>query len=480
MILFIFESASSVLAVPIKLRRTLLRTLLTFPSSATSYVESLEAKLRELQAGTSRGVNGSTTHGSIEVPVTEIRGPSFTTSSPSPSSSSSQANNRQQAGGYGFNLGLGSTDSFQHEPQEQVFQQSTVSTQSALAGDSTRIPASGQRSENVLLHSNRDYGSINHDDPQTPQCPSPGVLSERPYTTTSRGVRDDQDDPRDLPSAADESAIAESEGVDNAENGPVTDGMVQYTDSSPESHEGVSYYGDSSTLRFAMNLKASAINEGQRPSSNIGSQTAPQRAASRRESIAISNGPPIRLTGLDPLGVDQHIPSLDYLPQRHIARSLLDIYFTSVHPIWPFLLEEATRQQFEKTWLSDNAPSPMWMAQLNLIFALASELWDGQGGNQPSEEVLERGRQFYLNARHFILQHAFNMSSISMLQALLLMVQYQQGTMQSEQCWLTIGHATRMAQALGLHRHQLNNPAITPLERELQKRLWWGCFSLDK
>jgi hypothetical protein len=36
--------------------------------------------------------------------------------------------------------------------------------------------------------------------------------------------------------------------------------------------------------------------------------------------------------------------SLEYLPQCHAATTLLEKYFTVVHPIWPFLAEEGTRR----------------------------------------------------------------------------------------------------------------------------------------
>jgi hypothetical protein len=37
-----------------------------------------------------------------------------------------------------------------------------------------------------------------------------------------------------------------------------------------------------------------------------------------------------------------------------------------------------------------------------------------------------------------------------------------------------------MALGLGLHTSSANPDRIEPLDKELRKRLWWGCFSLDR
>jgi hypothetical protein len=164
-----------------------------------------------------------------------------------------------------------------------------------------------------------------------------------------------------------------------------------------------------------------------------------------------------------------------------VAKALLERYFTAVHPVWPFLLEDATRSQFDRTWASDDPPSPIWMAQLNLIFSLGCQFYETDlDKSTPLNDVYEAGRQFYQRGRSFVVANAFNTCNISMLQALLLMAQYQQGTMKANQCWLTIGHATRMAQGLGLHVSQQAHYPVPPAEQELHKRLWWGCFSLDR
>ncbi|KAF7504186.1 hypothetical protein GJ744_002605 [Endocarpon pusillum] len=46
--------------------------------------------------------------------------------------------------------------------------------------------------------------------------------------------------------------------------------------------------------------------------------------------------------------------------------------------------------------------------------------------------------------------------------------------------YLTIGHAARMAQSLGLHISRPEIEDVQPQQREMRRRLWWGCFCMDR
>lgn len=278
--------------------------------------------------------------------------------------------------------------------------------------------------------------------------------------------------------------VAESNSEnERAENIPLMDGMVEYQDASAKDRDSSPFYGTTSTFHFAMNVKASAIDEdgelgrgprlarGEPANTRRGRDVLPSQRTPQPHTYQDSNSGKFSLSR----------SQFQYLPQRHVANSLFERYFTAVNPIWPFLLEDTTRRRYEDTWSADGPTSEIWSAQLNLIFALGFEFWDEDITTRlPSRSAVDVGKEFYMRARTFVLENAFNMSTIGMVQALLLMVQYQQGTMQSEQCWLTIGHATRMALGLGLHKPEKPVTSMSLMERELRNRLWWGCFSLDR
>ena len=61
---------------------------------------------------------------------------------------------------------------------------------------------------------------------------------------------------------------------------------------------------------------------------------------------------------------------------------------------------------------------------------------------------------------------------------LLLMSQYLQGTKKPMECWASHGLAVKTALQLGLQCETGSH--CLPLERELRKRVWYGCIYLDR
>lgn len=260
--------------------------------------------------------------------------------------------------------------------------------------------------------------------------------------------------------------------------GPVMDGMAEFTDSPV-------VCGSSAppTIHFALEVQASlnATNEVSNPALLLRKPQSSDKGVSPNCSEFLSDLSTEADAGAEAASMADLASylkqsDLQFMPQRKVAKALIDQYFSAVHPVWPFLIEQTTRRRFEETVNLDGTPSPLWMAQLNLMFALACQ-FDDNDVKVPLKDLAGAGEQFYLRANAFITAHAFRTCSIGMVQTLLLAAQYQQGTMRAEECWLTIGHATRMALGLGLHTAGRGGGQM---EVEIRKRLWWGCFSLDR
>lgn len=66
-----------------------------------------------------------------------------------------------------------------------------------------------------------------------------------------------------------------------------------------------------------------------------------------------------------------------------------------------------------------------------------------------------------------------------LVQFLLLMGQYLQGTQKSVQAWTVHGLAVKAALQLGLHSRNASK-SFPPLEQETRKRTWYGCVVLDR
>ncbi|KAF7547300.1 hypothetical protein G7046_g9044 [Stylonectria norvegica] len=329
----------------------------------------------------------------------------------------------------------------------------------------------------------------------SPFAPTKIIDDNRQTASSSQPYQDKPSQPQSSENQVSDEEYFEISGSttpvmdDDDEDGDasVIDGIAEYPRSSPGS-KGGEHFGESSTFNFALAMAASKDTKAKK-------REDPRLFSLHHEDVyARTNGagyavsvPPY----FDHLEKERHSfdeemttalrsyldqSSLQYLPQRHAASKLLQKYFTDVHPIWPFLIEQDTKVYFDKTWTSDEAPNPVWIAQLNLVFALACQFYEAND-LAPLPNTHEAGRQFYLRASGYVVANTHRRCSIPLLQALLLAAEYQQGTMRSDECWLTIGNATRMALGLGLH--ETMDDAVPPLERELCKRLWWGCFALD-
>ena len=66
-----------------------------------------------------------------------------------------------------------------------------------------------------------------------------------------------------------------------------------------------------------------------------------------------------------------------------------------------------------------------------------------------------------------------------LVQSLLLMCYYCQGSLRLEQTWTLHGLAARTAQQLGLHSRAASK-GLSALDSEIRKRTWFGCVLLDR
>ncbi|KAL8778230.1 MAG: hypothetical protein Q9213_007509 [Squamulea squamosa] len=233
-------------------------------------------------------------------------------------------------------------------------------------------------------------------------------------------------------------------------------------------------YGKSTSLHFALNIKASATamsgdvngTEGATsPSGRVGDADDGEEEEWLLES-----------TGQSP-GMSQ------LLPHRRLAKILFEKYFEAVHPIWPILLEAESRERFNYTWISDEPPEPLWMVQLNLIMCLGCQQCESEADSAyklSGNDATSDSKEFYQRAQGYVYANAFTSSNVAMLQALVLMALYQQGAMRFNEFYLTVGHAARIAQCLGFHISRPELETVQPQHREVRRRLWWACFCMDR
>ncbi|KAK0651579.1 fungal-specific transcription factor domain-containing protein [Cercophora newfieldiana] len=147
--------------------------------------------------------------------------------------------------------------------------------------------------------------------------------------------------------------------------------------------------------------------------------------------------------------------------------ALLDTYFTRFHAKPFHILDESTLRQRLQL---DQVPRYL----VHAIYAVAAKYTPHPNGYQSavklSEDYAARSRA-ELDADE---------PSVDALQALMLLVIAFTAAGKGKKAYMLLSNAVGMAMALELHRELDINSRVTPVERELRRRLFWSCFLLDK
>jgi Fungal specific transcription factor domain len=158
------------------------------------------------------------------------------------------------------------------------------------------------------------------------------------------------------------------------------------------------------------------------------------------------------------------------------AHNLVHQFFEINHTVSPIFHEPTIRTSFEaaiNSPLSERHHHRPTLALLNMIFAvcLSHRLMDKNTNPAIS-------RRYYDIAMELLKPSLLRDWSIEKVQALLLGARYLQCSNSPDECWNVLGLAIRIAHGLELHRPPpLEEPCS---EREVRKRVWWACFTLDK
>lgn len=162
------------------------------------------------------------------------------------------------------------------------------------------------------------------------------------------------------------------------------------------------------------------------------------------------------------------------LPTRRQADHLLDMYWTYVDPLYPFLERETWDACYRGIFAGTaiDGEEHVFLATLNVILALATQLDESQAPRQRDGV----SAAYFGRAQELVPLNTWEGGSIELVQYLLLTSQYLQSTDHPHQTWMTVGSVVRIAQGLGLHFVETADKA----ERELYRRVWYGCVLMDR
>ncbi|RDW77811.1 hypothetical protein BP6252_05864 [Coleophoma cylindrospora] len=174
------------------------------------------------------------------------------------------------------------------------------------------------------------------------------------------------------------------------------------------------------------------------------------------------------------------------LPPRSLGDSLLQCYWDFTLPIFPVVHRPTFEAAYSRIWSTEGAPcSPhvvggfeevLFYSTLNILFGLGAQ-------KNESLTLAQRERladEFYGRSQALVSIETLDVSSLQVVQLLLLRGLYLLYTPYSDRCWNMLGMAIRVAQRLGLHNSSADETVQGQLTREMRRRVWWNCVTLDR
>ncbi|KAG9251910.1 transcriptional regulatory protein GAL4 [Emericellopsis atlantica] len=286
---------------------------------------------------------------------------------------------------------------------------------------------------------------------------------------------DDQDDDvRQSNVGSRESEHLEYGGIgelDTAEDSIDGMGAIKFTD-----EEDWGYFGPSSNIAFLRHISLALARVGD-PSPALPSPSNPAGAVAGGMSVSRPHHAEEEGAG-HYRGRVRDVVNIHGLPSEERTWILIKEYFQKTGQLLPFVHEESfCATYFEMKRNNFKMARRTWLGLLNIILAMATTLHVEAG--MSAEERIEESDVYYQRANGLCDKESRRNISLELVQYLLVLGQYLQGTQKSVQAWTVHGLAITTAFQLGLHSPKTNKD-FPPLEGEIRKRVWFGCIMLDR
>ncbi|KAH7304636.1 fungal-specific transcription factor domain-containing protein [Rhexocercosporidium sp. MPI-PUGE-AT-0058] len=309
----------------------------------------------------------------------------------------------------------------------------------------------------------RSQRQIRFDDEDTELTNQPSVvLGTASLSQRDNGVDLYDDDGQDTPDIIDE-----------------TDGMGAVT-FSPEEYCG--FFGPSSNISFTRHIsravaRLSHISEPTFTPENF--EDRGFQISSGVVSMSRTSSPSSRhIVRQSKGGRDMGHVNIYALPPEPEARQLLAQYFSDTGLLFPYLHKET----FMKTYDEMLEKSVMkvrrtWLGLLNIVMALATST--ALESDLDAEQRSLESDIYYRRSIALCKEQIMRGTSLEVVQYLLVMGQYLQGTQRSVETWMIHGLAVKAALQLGLHSVEASRRFPQQVQ-EIRKRTWYGCIVLDR
>ncbi|CAG9988603.1 unnamed protein product [Clonostachys byssicola] len=263
--------------------------------------------------------------------------------------------------------------------------------------------------------------------------------------------------------------------VANIPEDDTVDGMgaIKFAD---EQESG--FFGPSSTVAFIKQIAgavaaASSVASGPGPEDHI----LPSESRVNGELLRVSR-PASPVTNPQVFPGASDIVDVYVLPPEAETLHLVSLFFRDTGMLFPYIHEQSALDGVKAVKRGGfGAARRSWLCLLNMILAFVTCI--STQPNQPVEQSAADSNVYFKRAQKLSGNLTFKNVNIEIVQYLLLMTQYLQGTQRSAQTWNVHGLTVKAALQLGLHVENASS-GFNAVEREVRKRTWYGCIILDR
>ncbi|KAL2784367.1 fungal-specific transcription factor domain-containing protein [Aspergillus keveii] len=175
---------------------------------------------------------------------------------------------------------------------------------------------------------------------------------------------------------------------------------------------------------------------------------------------------------------------LDQLPPRALADHLVNCYFSRIHSLYPFIHKETFLSCYNLIWTWNDSQGGLGLGDLgvstttfyyglNIVFAMGCQFSDlVQAERETTSEA------FFHRCKRALDVEYLERGDLALVQILLLMAHYLQGSQTPNRCWHAIGIACRLAQGVGFHSVR-GDEHRSFAQKQMRRRIWHGCRMLD-
>ncbi|KAJ5654894.1 C6 transcription factor [Penicillium lividum] len=239
--------------------------------------------------------------------------------------------------------------------------------------------------------------------------------------------------------------------------------------------EDCGFFGPSSNIAFLRHLSRAVSYNASSPA--VASCSSPTGNISLDGGFVNASRPPSPgFRNIDLTSRKQEETDIFALPPHEETSQLVHKYFTDTGILFPYIYPHSFLETYRGMSENKLKIRRTWLGLLNMMLAMVKITAPSE---EPAAQRIATADVFYKRALGLCGKEMLRGTTLEVVQYLLLMGQYMQGTQKSVQAWTVHGLAVKAALQLGLHSKDASR-VFSPQEQEIRKRTWYGCVILDR